>query len=83
MSIFRPGYLELEEPRPRPRLGENVFGSIISPVNRLFNLHLAAPVMRVAHAMRKAAMEAKPVPSDAKESVVDIFSNADIDDMWA
>ncbi|KAJ8652726.1 hypothetical protein O0I10_011608 [Lichtheimia ornata] len=84
VSIFHPGYLELEEPRPRTRLLETTFGSVISPINRFFNLHLAVPVTRVAEAMRKAAasdVSAGQTSSLGKETIVDRYVNKEIEEM--
>ncbi|KAI8148156.1 hypothetical protein BJV82DRAFT_654023 [Fennellomyces sp. T-0311] len=83
VSIFRPGYLEVVEPRPRTRWPEHISGYIISPINRLFNLHLAVGVDVVGRSMHKVAMQSKAVPSDAKETVTDFYGNKDIEELGA
>ncbi|KAI9492494.1 hypothetical protein BDB00DRAFT_828469 [Zychaea mexicana] len=83
VSIFLPGFLEVQEPRPRSRLGEQVLGAIFTPVNRYMNLHMAIPTSSVGQAMHKVAMQqqSKAVPADAKETKVEYYSNKDMEDL--
>ncbi|KAI8381547.1 uncharacterized protein BYT42DRAFT_309042 [Radiomyces spectabilis] len=87
VSIFRPGLLELEEPRSRPRFAETIFATIFSPINRTLGLHMAAQVGAVARAMRKVAnddpklqglIDKKKATSESGSQVT-IYSNKDID----
>lgn len=76
--------MELEEPRPKARLLESTFGSIISPINRFFNLHIAVSVTRVAEAMRKAAasdVSAEQAGSFGTETIVERYVNKEIEEM--
>lgn len=80
---MRPGALEVEEPRERPRLLEKIFVDyIMVPANRMFNLHMAVSVSRVAKAMQKVAENAEPV-TDPTKTKVEIYSNKDIEDLTA
>ncbi|KAI9310922.1 hypothetical protein BX666DRAFT_2001616 [Dichotomocladium elegans] len=76
VSIFRPGFLMVEEPRPSARFGERFYGKYINPITRYFNLSMSVPVVDVADAMRKVAQEPY---EKGTEPIVKIFTNAEIE----
>ncbi|KAI7858809.1 hypothetical protein BDC45DRAFT_497681 [Circinella umbellata] len=80
VSIFHPGFLQVEEPREKTRLLETLFGSIITPINRYTGFHMAIPVTSVGQAMRKVANQdaSKPI---AETTQVKYYSNREIEDM--
>lgn len=54
-TIFRPGFLELQQQREKPRLAENIFGSVISKFRYVGIKSMSASVTEVAKAMRIVA----------------------------
>lgn len=87
VSIFRPGMLEVVEPRLPYRPVEGLLG-VLCKFNNTFNLHIAISVARVGMAMRLAAtspssVPVKPTTNEQSGSAVYAYSNKDMDNMTA
>ncbi|SAM02330.1 hypothetical protein [Absidia glauca] len=87
VSIFRPGMLEVVEPRLPYRPVEGLLGYLCR-FNNTFNLHMAISVAHVGLAMRLAAtspssVHVKPTTNEQSGSVVYAFSNKAMDEMTA
>ncbi|ORY98490.1 hypothetical protein BCR43DRAFT_487619 [Syncephalastrum racemosum] len=87
VSIFQPGFLEVEEPRRKPRLGESALGWFFPAINRSLGLHMSIPVGRVGAAMRKAAEgdvpESVKFTTAANGTKVSVIGNKDMDAMFS
>ncbi|KAI9309052.1 hypothetical protein BJ944DRAFT_236450 [Cunninghamella echinulata] len=87
VSIFRPGFLEVEELRAKTRYLETLAGAVIPKVNGLFNLHISIPVIHVGQAMKLTAQQSNSIPKDIHiytsktGTKVFIFSKKNIDEM--
>ncbi|KAI8330428.1 hypothetical protein BC941DRAFT_485546 [Chlamydoabsidia padenii] len=87
VSIFRPGGLELVEPREKHRSVEP-FVDMFCKFNNALNLHWSISVANVGLAMRLAATSpssipasVKPATNDKSGSTVYTFTNKDMDEM--
>ncbi|CAO3647490.1 unnamed protein product [Cunninghamella blakesleeana] len=87
VSIFQPGFLEVEEQRAKSRPAEVFLGTTLSKINNILNLHIAVPVGRVGEAMKIAAQQPNNISKDVETQTskigtkVLIFSNKNIDEM--
>ncbi|CAO3640805.1 unnamed protein product [Cunninghamella echinulata] len=87
VSIFQPGFLEVEVPRAKTSFIQLVVGAIFPKLKSLFNLHIAASVVNVGQAMKLSAQQPNSIPKDTQThtskigSKVFIFSNKNIDEM--
>ncbi|KAI9304585.1 hypothetical protein BJ944DRAFT_163307 [Cunninghamella echinulata] len=87
VSIFQPGFLEVEVPRANTRFAEALVGSFVPKINGLFNLHMSVPVVNVGQAMKLATQQPNSIPKNVQTrtskigSKVFIFSNKNIDEM--
>lgn len=86
VSIFRPGLLEVVEPRTRPRLVEPLAVTIFKPIFNLFGYNGINSVDTVGKAMHKVAQDSSIKPADASSvkksvigSMVSAFNNNDIE----
>ncbi|CEP14607.1 hypothetical protein [Parasitella parasitica] len=86
VSIFRPGALEVVEPRTRPRLMEPLLVTLYKPISNLFGLKQVNSVDTVGKAMHKVAEDSsiKPINADnVKKSVigslVSLYLNTDVE----
>ncbi|KAI9247156.1 hypothetical protein BDA99DRAFT_526220 [Phascolomyces articulosus] len=75
VSIFQPGFLEVEQPREKSRLAEATLGVLLAPISHFLNLHLSISVVSVGEAMRKVALEHVPSASASVETKVEYYSN--------
>ncbi|ORZ17154.1 hypothetical protein BCR42DRAFT_414023 [Absidia repens] len=87
VSIFRPGALEVVEPRPEFRPAESMIG-LFTKLNHACNLHMAISVSNVGRAMHLAATSPSSLPANVKYSAnetsgskVSIITNKDMDGM--
>ncbi|KAG0168238.1 Oxidoreductase htatip2 [Apophysomyces sp. BC1015] len=88
VSIFRPGFLEIETARSKPRWAEGLALSIFPPVNRFFNLHMSVPVTDVAKAMLTVAQKKENAAKGEEETTLTgskaaVFSAKIIDELAA
>ncbi|KAL0089008.1 hypothetical protein J3Q64DRAFT_1882670 [Phycomyces blakesleeanus] len=84
VSLFHPGILIVEEPRPERRLAEAVVVNLVPSFSRFFGLSWYAPVGSVGSAMRKVGEgynvpESKTKVFEPTGTKVNEFSNVDID----
>lgn len=86
VTIFQPGFLEVEEPRRKSRLGESALGWFFPAVSRSLGLHMTIPVGRVGASMRKAAEGQLPesikFTTATNGTKVSVISNKDMDAMF-
>ncbi|CAO0802209.1 unnamed protein product [Mucor circinelloides] len=88
VSIFRPGLLEVVEPRTHPRLLEPVAVAICKPIFNLFGYKGVNSVDTVGKAMHKVAEDSSIKPADASSikksvigSLVSAFNKNDIENI--
>ncbi|KAI8978370.1 hypothetical protein BDB01DRAFT_799610 [Pilobolus umbonatus] len=86
VSIFRPGGLKIVEPRRIRRQWNEIFLMFMSPLDRLFNLHMTVSVATVGIVMHRIARDTslRPISPDgvttsAVGSMVSLFLTKDLD----
>ncbi|KAI8644612.1 hypothetical protein BD408DRAFT_441603 [Parasitella parasitica] len=86
VSIFRPGVLEVVEPRTRPRLMEPLLVTLYKPISNLFGLKQVNSVDTVGKAMHKVAEDSSIKPANADNvkksvigSLVSLYFNTDVE----
>lgn len=72
VSIFRPGYLEVENSRPTTRLAESIAGPLICKFRLLGIRRMSAKVSEVATAMRIVAEENKSQSEYSNAQILDL-----------
>lgn len=72
VSIFRPGYLEVEQSRPTTRLAESIIGPVICKFRLLGVRQMSAKVSEVATAMRIVAEESKSESEFSNAQILDL-----------
>ncbi|KAH8552884.1 hypothetical protein BGW37DRAFT_487560 [Umbelopsis sp. PMI_123] len=80
VSIFRPGFLTVEEKRESrtPRIAENIFGKIVG-FTRAIGLHLDVPVGVVGRSMLYAAAHPPDATSSSNKTTSQYIEHAEIE----